>query len=199
MAIGKRIKDLKVWITTPQHTRKGSNVTATKTNLGVEYKCSSFCLVKRRKNSEEKTKREHYIISNFTVLILQTFTRFKKRCQALHKLFNVLIFFNLCKYRLNKKAWNWEPTPVSPSCVFLKRFENLCYMQWIKHSFNFLFKTISWLLLGTVIIPYQKEIKFGSLISKGRKRKYLSHSVPAQPALIAPSLWIVLKLCPCLQ
>lgn len=45
---------------------------------------------------------------------------FKKPCQPLHKLFNILIFAYLCKYRSNKKTWRWEITLISPLCVFLK-------------------------------------------------------------------------------
>lgn len=128
LAIGKRIKDLKVWTAT-DHNKKGNNVTVIKTNFRVKYVCSLFCLAKLRKQFRKtKNKREHYVAPNFIVFILQTFTRFKKPCQAQTPQ-SLLIFANLCKYRLNKKTWSWQSTPVSSSSVFLKKSENLCYLQ----------------------------------------------------------------------
>lgn len=57
----------------------------------------------RKTNKQTKHKRE-YIAPNLTVFMLQTFISFKKPHQALHKLFNVLIFANICKNRSNKKT-----------------------------------------------------------------------------------------------
>lgn len=83
VVIGNRIKDLKVQTT--DHTRKGSHVMAITTNFGV-----NILLVLLRK-TQEKTRTEHYTIPSFTAFILESFTRFKKLCQALSKPLDILI------------------------------------------------------------------------------------------------------------